>query len=117
MAMASALDPPKTPDFWMMRQRPAGKIGERWNLLMYAAFRQILHRLYADQLDVVRIEHGLRPRGAMRMLGGGARGAADDRLLFRRFAPLPRDPPASWCCPLPAKAIERISPRAPLPVM
>src|SRR3954449_5198988 len=26
-------------------------------------------------------------------------------------------PPASWCWPLPAKAIERISPRAPLPTM
>ena len=93
MAMASALDPPKTPDFWMMRQRPAGKIGERWNLMMYAAFRQILHRLYADQLDVVRIEHGLRPRGAMRMLEAGREALLTIGCYSAAFAPLPRDAP------------------------
>ncbi len=93
MAMASALDPPKTPDFWMMRQRPAGKIGERWNLLMYAAFRQILHRLYADQLDVVRIEHGLRPRGAQRMLEAGREALLTVGCYSAAFAPLPRDAP------------------------
>ncbi|WP_375393725.1 glycosyltransferase [uncultured Sphingomonas sp.] len=93
MAMVSALDPPKTPDFWMMRQRPASKIGERWNLLMYAGFRQILHRLYADQLDVVRIEHGLRPRGAMRMLEAGREALLTIGCYSPVFAPLPRDAP------------------------
>ena len=93
MAMASALDPPKTPDFWMMRQRPASKVGERWNLLMYAAFRQILHRLYADQLDIVRIEHGLRPRGALRMLEAGREALLTIGCYSAAFAPLPRDAP------------------------
>ncbi len=93
MAMVSALDPPKTPDFWMMRQRPAGRIGERWNLLMYAGFRQILHRLYADQIDIVRIEHGLRPRGAMRMLEAGRDALLTIGCYSASFAPLPRDAP------------------------
>lgn len=93
MAMASALDPPKTPDFWMMRSRPAGKMGERWNLLMYAAVRQILHRLYADQLDVVRIEHGLRPRGAKRMMEAGREALLTIGCYSAAFAPIPRDAP------------------------
>ena len=55
--------------------------------------RHILHRLYADQLDVVRIEHGLRPRGAMRMLEAGREALLTIGCYSAAFAPLPRDAP------------------------
>lgn len=80
MAMLSAYDPPHTPDFRMTRHSPVGPAGARWNRLVYATLRQILHMLYRRRIDAVRVEHGLPPSGAKFMLEAG------------------RDAPLTLCC-------------------
>ena len=73
MAMLSAYDPPRTPDFWMMRRPPVGRIGRAWNRAGYATIRWVLDRLYGGRIDRVRAEHGLPATGAGRVLEPPAR--------------------------------------------
>lgn len=67
MAILSDYDPPRTPDFWMMSHRGGGRIGVRWNHLVYASMRSILNRLYGQKIDEVRTEHGLPHTGARKL--------------------------------------------------
>ena len=68
MAMLSAYDPPRTPDFWMMLPPPVGRIGAGWNRAAYATIRWVLDRLYGRRIDRVRAKHGLPPTGAGNLL-------------------------------------------------
>ena len=68
MAMLSAYDPPRTPDFWMMLPPPLNGIEARWNRGVYATIRWVLDRLYGRRIDKVRAEHGLPRRGARNLL-------------------------------------------------
>jgi UDP:flavonoid glycosyltransferase YjiC (YdhE family) len=91
MAMLSAYDPPSTPDFWMAREAPVGVAGAAWNRVVYATMRQIINRLYSPQLDRVRTEHGLRPKGAADMLEPQRRSALVLGCYSKLFGPLPAD--------------------------
>ena len=75
MAMLSAYDPPSTPDFWMAKHPPVGAIGVAWNRALYTTMRMFLRRHYSRQLDAVRAEHGLPPRGAAMLLEPGGESA------------------------------------------
>ncbi len=68
MAMLSAFDPPRTPDFWMMIPPPVGALAARWNRGAYAFIRGLLDRLYGRRIDRVRAEHGLPSTGASNLL-------------------------------------------------
>ncbi|MBN8815899.1 MAG: glycosyltransferase [Sphingomonas sp.] len=68
MAMLSAFDAPRTPDFWMMLHHPVGAVSARWNRAAYATLRWLLDRLYGRRIDRVRAEHGLPPAGARNLL-------------------------------------------------
>ena len=68
MAMLSAYDPPRTPDFWMMAFPPLGQLGALWNRGAYAMIRWLLDRLYGQRIDRVRVEYGLPQRGARNLL-------------------------------------------------
>lgn len=68
MAMLSAYDPPKTPDFWMMKQAPVGLIGRLWNRSVYATMRQLVDLLYRREVNRVRVSSGVRARRARRLL-------------------------------------------------
>jgi hypothetical protein len=67
MAFLSALDPPRTGDFWMMARAPVGRLGAAWNRCVYAMYRQVLQNLYGRAIDQVRADHGLRAYGGRRM--------------------------------------------------
>ncbi len=68
MAMLSAIDPPKTPDFWMMKQPSVGRIGRLWNRSVYATLRQIVDVLYRREVNRVRVANGVKPQSARRLL-------------------------------------------------
>ena len=68
MAMLTSHDPPSTPDFWMTKHAPVGRLGAGWNRAIYATMRRALKVLYSRQLDMVRAEHDLAPEGAANML-------------------------------------------------
>ena len=68
MAMLSAYDPPKTPDFWMMKQAPAGPVGRFWNRFAYTAIRQAVDVMYRRQVNRVRVASGVEARCARRLL-------------------------------------------------
>ncbi len=93
MAMVSAYDPPRTPDFWMMKGAPVSPVGARWNRLVYSAMRRVLHHRYAEQIDAVRIRHRLRPRGGKLMLEAGREAALTLCCYSPLFGPLPLDAP------------------------
>lgn len=93
MAFLSALDPPRTGDFWMMARAPVGRLGAAWNRCVYAMYRQVLQNLYGRAIDQVRADHGLRAYGGRRMFD--ASGTAEITLgcYSPHFAPLPLDAP------------------------
>ena len=68
MAMLSAYDPPKTPDFWMMKQAPVGPVGRLWNRSVYATMRHIVDLLYRREVNRVRVSSGVDARRARRLL-------------------------------------------------
>ncbi|MBA4772648.1 MAG: glycosyltransferase [Sphingomonas sp.] len=68
MAMLSAYDPPKTPDFWMMRQPPVSSMGRLWNRLAYTMIRQAVDVMYRRQVNRVRVASGVEPKCARRLL-------------------------------------------------
>ena len=91
MAMLSPHDPPHTPDFWMMRNAPDTVIGLWWNRAVYAAAREMLHRVYGRKIDPVRAVHALAPRGARKMLDAGREAALTLCCYSPQFGPLPPD--------------------------
>ena len=68
MGILAPDDPPSTPDFWMTKHAPVGRLGAGWNSMVYATMRRALKTLYSRQLDMVRAEHDLAPEGAANML-------------------------------------------------
>lgn len=68
MAMLSAHDPPKTPDFWMMKQSPVGPVGRLWNRFAYTSIRQAVDVMYRRQVNRVRVASGVGPKCARRLL-------------------------------------------------
>lgn len=95
MAMLSAYDPPRTPDFWMMRDQPVGRVGRVWNRTAYTVLRRVLHGLYGRRFDRVRAEHGLPPKGARRALEPDSRSILQLGCYSPHLAPLPPDAPPS----------------------
>ncbi|WP_375396829.1 glycosyltransferase [uncultured Sphingomonas sp.] len=95
MAMLSPYDPPRTPDFRMLRSPPVRGAGLRWNRLIYAALRLVLQRRYGKAIDRVRAEHGLPPRGARRLFEPGSGAARILCCYSTTFGPLPLDAPAN----------------------
>jgi len=94
MAMLSPLDPPNTPDFWMMKRPPIGALGAQWNRAMFGIGRAVMDLLYGRHIDLVRREHGLPSAGGRRMFE--ASGAVLSLGCYSPlFAPLPDDAPAS----------------------
>ena len=91
MAMLSSFDPPATPDFWMAKQAPVGRMGAAWNDKVYAIMRLILKRLYSGQIDAVRAEHGLCPCGAADMLEPQRKAAIVIGCYSKTLASLPAD--------------------------
>ncbi|MEO5809427.1 MAG: nucleotide disphospho-sugar-binding domain-containing protein, partial [Sphingomicrobium sp.] len=94
MALLSPHDPPSTPDFWMAKHPPVGRLGAAWNTAVYAAIRRALKHLYSQQLDAVRTEHGLSPEGAANMLEPQLKSDLVMGCYSRFLGPLPADAPA-----------------------
>jgi rhamnosyltransferase subunit B len=94
MAMLSSYDPPATPDFWMARQAPVGRIGAAWNNLIYAVMRRALQHLYSEKLDAVHAEQGVRLSGAADMLEPQKKAALVVGCYSKTLAPIPVDAPA-----------------------
>ncbi len=94
MAMLSPLDPPNTPDFWMMKRPPIGRLGAQWNRAMFGLGRRLMDLLYGRQIDRVRRAHGLAPAGGARMFE--ASGAVLSLGCYSPLlAPLPDDAAAN----------------------
>jgi rhamnosyltransferase subunit B len=91
MAMLSSYDPPFTPDFWMAKQIPVGRLGAAWNRTVYATMRMILARLYSQQINAVRSEHGLKAESAVNMLEPQRKSALIVGCYSKVLAPLPVD--------------------------
>lgn len=62
MTMFSAYDPPRTPDFRMLKGAPVGHAGLVWNRMIYTIMRNVLRARYGRLLNSVRASHGLAPR-------------------------------------------------------
>ncbi len=91
-AMLSPLDPPNTPDFWMMKHAPLGPVGRQWNRAMFGTWRRLIDLVYGRQIDRVRRAHGLAPTGGARMFE--AKGAVLTLGCYSPlFAPLPEEAP------------------------
>jgi len=93
MALLSALDPPRTRDFAMMRRGSPGRLGEGWNRAVYASMRYTLDAVYGRHLARVRREHGLSAKGSTGMFDAARSAALTLGLYSRHFAPLPGDAP------------------------
>ncbi len=93
MALLSAHDPPRTPEFRLLRGASGGAVGRRWNQFAYLAMRQVLAVLYSKRIDAVRAGQGLPRAGARRMFEPQAQAALTLACWSARFAPLPPDAP------------------------
>ncbi len=95
MALLSALDPPRTRDFWMMAGAPASRVATAWNRAVYAMLREALQGLYGRTIDQVRADHGLLPVGGRRMFEANGSAALTIGCYSSYFAPLPSDAPVT----------------------
>ena len=93
MALLSPHDPPRTPDFRLLRKAPASRVGAGWNRLALAAMRRGVHHLYGRAIDAARAEHGLRPAGGSHLFDPHRAAALPLCLYSSHFAPLPPDAP------------------------
>lgn len=93
MALLSALDPPNTRDFAMMKHGSVGLLGAAWNRTIYATMRRLLDALYGRHISAVRREHGLSVTGGTRMFDAARSAALTLGLYSTIFAPLPMDAP------------------------
>ena len=91
MALLSACDPPRTPDFREMRPPPVGRVGYAWNRLVYAAMRVVVGALYGSRIDRVRVGYGLSRTGARRLLEPPSRSVLRLACYSPELAHLPRD--------------------------
>lgn len=94
MAMLSAIDPPKTPDFWMMKQPPVGRIGRLWNRSVYATMREIVDLLYRGEVNRVRVSSGVKPQRARRLLEPQSQALLTIGTYSEQLGALPPDAPA-----------------------
>lgn len=95
MALLSPLDPPRTPEFRIMRRAPVGPVGKQWNRAVFETARTYLDARYGRRIDVVRRRHGLQKAGARRMFDPDAGSALTLGLWSPQFAALPADAPAN----------------------
>ena len=93
MALLSAHEPPRTPEFRLLVGAPVGAVGRRWNQLAYLTIRRVLAVLYSKRIDAARTAQGLPLAGAGRMFEPQARAALTLACWSARFAPLPPDAP------------------------
>lgn len=93
MAMLSAYDPPRTPEFRLLRGERPGAVGRGWNRFAYAVIRQVLGTLYSRRIDAVRARQGLSRAGARRMFEPHGQSALTLACWSGHFAPLPPDAP------------------------
>lgn len=93
MALLSAHEPPRTPEFRLLVGPPAGPVGRWWNQFAYLAIRRVLAVLYSKQIDAARTARGLPRAGAGRMFEPQAKAALTLACWSARFAPLPPDAP------------------------
>lgn len=93
MAMLSAYDPPRTPEFRLLRGERPGAVQRGWNRLAYGVIRQVLAMLYSKRIDAVRARQGLPRAGARRMFEPHEQAALTLACWSGHFAPLPPDAP------------------------
>ena len=93
MALLSALDPPNTRGFAMMKHGAVGPAGRAWNGAVYGVMRRVLAGLYGRNISRVRRDHGLSPSGGPRMFEAAGAAAMTLGLYSAAFAPLPADAP------------------------
>lgn len=91
MAMLSAYDPPRTPDFWMMKHAPNTVLGRIWNRMVYATMRVAVQMKCGQHIDRVRAAHGLPRKSARRLLEVTEHSALTLGTYSRHFSPLPPD--------------------------
>jgi UDP:flavonoid glycosyltransferase YjiC (YdhE family) len=91
MAMLSALDPPNTPDFWMMKRVPVGAVGLMWNRAMYGVLRRVIDYRYGRRIDAVRREHGLAATGLAKMAESSRTALLTLGCYSSHFAAVPED--------------------------
>ncbi|WP_168727518.1 MULTISPECIES: glycosyltransferase [Sphingomonas] len=94
MAMLSASDPPKTPDFWMMKQPHVGAVGRLWNRAAYATMRQVIDLLYRRQVNRVRVANGVAAKSARRLLEPQSQGLLTLGTYSEQLGAMPPDAPA-----------------------
>lgn len=93
MAMLSVVDPPKAPDFWMMKHPPVGLVGRIWNRSVYGVLRHIIDMLYRQRFDRVRVANGLRASGAKRLLEPHRQALLTLGIYSEQLGALPPDAP------------------------
>ncbi len=93
MALLSAHDPPRTPEFRLLVGPPAGAVGRWWNQLAYLTIRRVMAVLYSKRIDAARTALGLPRAGAGRMFEPQARAVLTLACWSARFARLPPDAP------------------------
>jgi UDP:flavonoid glycosyltransferase YjiC (YdhE family) len=95
MAMLSAYDPPRTPDFWMMRHAPDSALGRTWNRMVYSAMRLAVQIKCGRAIARMRAAHGLPRKTARRLLEPGAGSTLTIGTYSHHFSPLPPDTPGN----------------------
>ncbi|MBT2187388.1 glycosyltransferase [Sphingobium nicotianae] len=90
MALLSALDPPNTRDFAMMKRCPVGTVGAGWNRLVYASLHGAMRISYGRKISSARASHGLGRSGKAPLKASPLTGLTLG-LYSRYFAPLPLD--------------------------
>ncbi len=95
MALLSALDPPNTRDFAMMKRCPVGAVGAGWNRLVYASIHQAMRISYGGKIASVRTSHGLCGSIGRAPFKANPVTGLTLGLYSKHFAPLPLDADAN----------------------
>jgi rhamnosyltransferase subunit B len=95
MTLFSAYDPPRAPDFRLLRGAPAGWMGLRWNRAIYRVMRAVLRRRYAAPIDAARAAHGLPPSPNALMMDFARPSALTVCAYSAVFGPLQPDAPSN----------------------
>lgn len=93
MALFSARQPPRTPDFRFFRHAPVGPVGLGWNHFLYGLARAQFRLRYGAQVNAVRRHHGLKRSRAAILLEPGGKVDLTLCCWSPLMGPLPRDAP------------------------
>lgn len=87
LAFQSPIDPPCTPDLWMMFRHPARGLAQSWNKVWKGLIAREMKRRYAAPINAVRSEHGLPPLNRAPVLELESEGALRLALFSSLLAP------------------------------